>query len=384
MGKGGVPCVWLDGSLDELMAQPLHETYTILAPGFAKWWGSDARALAQAFRRLGHRVLDIDEEDYVPWRWQGVVPKAVRRLFGRVWIDEYNQAVLLQAASSSHDFVLVYKGNLLKPETVRQLRESGKPVFNFYPDVSFQDHGPNIPATLRLYDCVFTTKSYHGDRESQLFGIQRLEHVRHGFDPEVHRPIRLSPTLAKHYECDVSFVGCWSAAKEERILYLLRRSNGLSVKVFGIGWGYASSEFKQRMGRNLREGVFGDELAVVYQASKANLGILSCARSDPTVHDQTTARTFQIPATKSFLLHEDTPEVRSLFDDGEEILLFNSNEDLVDKIELALKAPELREAIRERGHERCQREPYDYSSAARSILRYFEKRANGGLASAGA
>src|SRR3982074_84264 len=93
--------------------------YAILAPGFAKWWGSDARALAQALRRLGHRVLDIDEEDYVSWRWQGTAPRVLRRLFSRVWIDDYNRAVLKQAKSSAYDFVLVFKGSLLKPETVR-------------------------------------------------------------------------------------------------------------------------------------------------------------------------------------------------------------------------------------------------------------------------
>ena len=358
--------------------------YAILAPGFAKWWGSDARALAQALRRLGHSVLDIDEEDYVPWRWQGIGPKVVRRLFGRVWIDDYNQTVLQQAASSYYDFVLVYKGNLLKPETVRHLRGSGKPVFNFYPDVSFQDHGPNIPRTLRLYDCVFTTKSYHGDREKRLFGMRKLEHVRHGFDPEVHRPLPWSSELARHYECDVSFVGCWSPEKEERILYLLRRSNGINVRVFGMGWKYACGEFKQRMGPNLRPGVFGDELAIVYGASKVNLGLLSCAKSEPTLRDQTTARTFQIPATKAFMLHEDTPEVRSFFKDGEEVLLFSSNEDLVDKIDFALKEPTLRDAIRERGYERCMREAYDYSSAAHRISSYFEKRADGHLAGVGA
>jgi spore maturation protein CgeB len=357
--------------------------YTILAPGFAKWWGSDARALAQAFRRLGHSLLDIDEEDYVPWRWQGAAPKVLRRLFRRAWIEDYNRAILQQAHSSAYDFTLVYKGNLLRPETLLRLREARKPVFNFYPDVSFQDHGSNIPACLRMYDCVFTTKSYHGDREKQTFGIRNLQHVRHGFDPEVHRPIRLSPEIARHYECDVSFVGCWSPEKEGRILYLLRRSNGISVRVFGTGWKYAASEFKQMMGANLRQGVFGDELSIVYGSSKVNLGLLSQGKSDPTLRDQTTARTFQIPATKSFVLHEDTPEVRSFFDDGKEILLFSSNEDLVEKIELALKAPEFRAAIREGGHERCQREPYDYSSAARSIVCYFEKRANGSSASKG-
>jgi spore maturation protein CgeB len=346
--------------------------YTILAPGFAKWWGSDGRALAQAFRRLGHIVLDVDEEDYIPWRWQGTVPRALRRLLNPVWINDYNQAVLNQASSSAYDFVLVFKGNSLQAETVKRLREHRKPVFNFYPDVSFKDHGLNIPAALRWYDCVFTTKLYHGKEEIQEFGIRDLQYVRHGFDPEVHRPVSISPDIAERYECDVSFVGCWSPEKEEKLLYLLNHSPEVSVKVFGLGWKYASSEFKRRLGGNLRPGTFGDELAMVYCSSRVNLGLLSCSKSDPQLRDQTTARSFQIPASGALMLHEDTPEVRTFFKDAEEVLLFSSHEDLVQKVRAVLRDAELGKAISQRGYERSIGEPYDYSSAAQSVLARFE------------
>jgi spore maturation protein CgeB len=308
----------------------------------------------------------------VSWRWQGTAPRVLRRLFSRVWIDDYNRAVLKQAKSSAYDFVLVFKGSLLKPETVRLLHESGRPVFNVYPDLSFEDHGPNIPAALQFYDCVFTTKSYHGEREIERFNIRCLEHVRHGFDPEVHRPLSLTAEMLKHYECDVSFVGCWSPKKEAQILHLLQRANGFSVKVFGLGWNYAADEFKRRLGANLRAGVFGDELAIVYRASKVNLGLLSCGVSNPTVSDQTTARSFQIPATRSLMLHEDTSEVRSFFTE-KEVLLFGSNDEMVEQIERVMKDPDLRVSVREEGHRRCLREPYDYSSAALTIVNHFER-----------
>lgn len=359
---------------EEGLREPTNGHYTVLAPAFAKWFGSDARALAQALRRLGHTVLETDEEDYVPWRWQGFAPKILRRLFGSTLVDEYNQAVIRHAANSSYDFVLVFKGKMLRAETVRHLGKFGKPIFNIYPDVSFEDHGANLPEALRYYDCVFTTKSYHGDSEKQMFGIRNLERVRHGFDPEVHRPVAVAPDRANHYGCDVSFVGCWSPEKEQKILYLLKRSNNISIKVYGIGWEHASAEFKQRMGSNLRPGVFGDELAIVYSSSKVNLGLLSSSKSQPRVRDQTTARTFQIPATKALLLHEDTPEVRSLFKDGEEILLFTDNDDMADKVNYALKESALREVICERGRARSVSEPYDYSTAASKIVRYFENR----------
>jgi spore maturation protein CgeB len=348
---------------------------TILAPGFAKWWGSDARALAQMLRRMGHNLIELDEEDFVSWRPQGFAHKAIRRLFGKVWIEDYNRTVLSQAESSSFDFVLVYKGNSLKKETVIRLREQGTPVYNFYPDVSFQDHGPYISTALQYYDCVFTTKSFHGDRERKQFHIKEFEYVRHGFDPDVHRPIQVSPNIAKHYECDVSFVGCWSPDKEGRLLTILRNRPEVLLRVYGLGWNHASDELKRKLGDNLRSGVFGDELCLVYRCSKVNLGLLSAARSDPTIRDQTTARTFQIPATESFMLHEDTVEVRKLFRADEEILLFRSDEELLAKLDYALQDSALRERMANLAYERCQRVRYDYSEAAQTIVEYFASRA---------
>lgn len=353
------------------MKHQAQNSCTILAPGFAKWRGSDGRALAQSFRRLGHNLIEIDEEDYVPWRWQGFGSKSLRRLVSRLWVDEYNRAVIQQSSASAYDFVLVFKGNHLKPETLQQLKRTGKPVFNFYPDTNFVEYGNNIPRSLGLYDCVFTTKAYHGDPEMRQFGIKDLQHVRHGFDPEVHRPIPLSAVQKTHYGSDVSFVGCWSPENEARILYILANLPDLKVCVYGLGWHHSSEDFRTRMGDNLRGGAFGDELSIVYCASLINLGLLRRAQSDQRIMDQTTARTFQIPATRSLMLHEDTPEVRTFFEDGKEILLFSSDEDLASKVDLALGNPALRESIREKGHHRCVQAPYDYGSAAERVLRYF-------------
>jgi spore maturation protein CgeB len=349
-----------------------NRLHTIYAPALAKWWGSDARALAQAFRSLGHSVLDIDDEDYFPWRPQGFAPKVMRRLFGRLWIDDYNRAVLRHASSASYDFILVFKGNWITAPTMRRLIETGKPVYNFYPDVSFEDHGANIPVCLPFYDCVFTTKTFHGSREAEKFRIRDLQHVRHGFDPEVHRPIRTSPGVALNYQCDVSFVGCWSAEKEERLLFLATQAPEIDLRVYGMGWKRASQEFKRCLGTNLRAGVFGDELALLYCNSKVNLGLLS-GSSDAALRDQTTARSFQIPASGAFMLHEDTMEIRSYFEADKEVLLFRNNEEMLEQIRRALHSPSLMETVRERAYNRCLSMPYDYSEPAISILSYFEE-----------
>lgn len=345
-----------------------NRAYTILALGFAKWRGSDPRALAQSFRVMGHSLIEIDAEDYVPWRWNGFISRVFRRLFLNALINDYNRDVLKQAKSSEFDFILVFKGMHLKAETLRILRTYGKPVYNFYPDVSFVDHGNFIPFALPYYDCVFTTKSYHGPKEVADFKIKELLYVRHGFDPEVHKPIQLSPAQIVRYGCDVSFVGCWSPEKEQLISFILNNRRHIKVLVYGIGWNYASVEFKTLLGVNLRPGIFGDELSVVYNASKINLGLLSSAAGDASMSDQTTVRTFQIPASGSFMLHENTQEVRSYFDSESEILLFKGVDDLLLKLDIALSDETLRETMKKKGYQRCVTAPYDYSNAAKVIL----------------
>ena len=114
-------------------------------------------------------------------------------------------------------------------------------------------------------------------------------------------------------------------------------------------------------------------MALVYRASKVNLGLLSRARGDASLKDLTTARTFQIPATNSFMLHEDTEEVRELFRAGEEVMLFKDGAELVERLEAVLEDDDLRVSVAERGYRRCHDEPYDYSSAARGITDYHNR-----------
>jgi hypothetical protein len=357
----------------ELMASQLEKrNYTILAPGFSKWWGSDPRALAQSFRSLGHTLIEIDAEDFISWRWSSLISRVLRRFIIKMMINEYNRAVIHQAKVSEFDFILIFKGMYLKESTLVALRSYGKPVYNFYPDVSFLDHGSYIPQVLKHYDCVFTTKSFHGQIEKQQFKIKDLIHVRHGFDKEVHRPVKLSKSQLEHYGCDVSFVGCWSPKKERLISYILTNRKNIKVLVYGIGWHYANLEFKKALGKNLRAGAFGDELAIIYNASKVNLGLLSCAAGNPDISDKTTVRTFQIPASRSVMLHEDTIEVRSYFHPEKEVMLFDSESDLLVKLDRLLSDDALREAVAFDGYQRCIEGTYGYSEAAMIILTKFQ------------
>jgi spore maturation protein CgeB len=347
----------------------MDRPYLILFLG-ADWWGSDARALAVKLRHGGHCVIDLNYEDYLPTSWSLFPLRLLRRLFRGLMARNYNHAVRRHANNPALDFILVCKGMLLAPETLGEFKRHRIPCYCFYPDVSFTDHGANITNCLPLYDCVFTTKRFHAaDRHVGPV----IQHVAHGFDPEVHRPLPISEKLQQHYACDVSFVGCWSPKKEGLITALIANQPNLSVKVWGPGWGRSNQNVRAAwQGR----GAYGDELAIIYGASRINLGLLSEAGSDTREGDAVTARTWQIPAAGGFLLHELTTELAEYFQPGSEVGTFTDGTDLPSQVERYLANDAERKSIALAGYRRCLTSDYTYAAAAQRILEYHARDSN--------
>lgn len=337
----------------------------------ADWWGSDARALAVALRQAGHGLIEVQYEDYFPLNWSSFPLKVVRRL-ARPWCAaDYNRAVLRHLGNSAIDFVLVFKGMLLHADTLAAFRLGNVPLYCFYPDVSFGAHGSNIPACLPYYDCVFTTKEFHLTDVDLRARLKEIQLVRHGFDPEVHRPLRLGAAARRQYACDVSFVGCWSPKKEQLVAALHHALPACRIRLWGPGWDRAADAVRRHWdGR----GAYGDELALIYQSSLINLGLLSEAANDTASGDQTTVRTWQVPAAGGFLLHEATPELERSLAPGQEVATFLDADDLARQVAHYLANPEQRIRIAAAGHRRCLAGPYTYAAAAETIAKYHAKR----------
>ena len=333
----------------------------------ADWWGSDARALAVALRRAGHALVEVIYEEFFPLQWSTVPLRALRRLARPWFVQNYNQAVLSHAGNPAIDFVLVFKGKLLQSSTLERFRQQGTPIYCLYPDVSFLDHGPEIWDCLPFYDCLFTTKSYHLEDAALRGRVRQMMLVSHGFDPEVHRPVALSEGRTRQYGCDVSFVGCWSPKKEALVAAIIRGCSGVSVRLWGPGWERSAHAVRSRWeGR----GAFGDELAVIYGASKINLGLVSEAGGGTKVGDLVTARTWQIPAAGGFMLHEDTVELRRYFEPQREVGVFQSASDLAGRVTYYLANADERVRMLEAGHRRCLESRDTYEAAADAILRF--------------
>jgi hypothetical protein len=337
----------------------------------ADWWGSDARAMAAELRRRGHLVMERNYEDHLPTKWRHPLLKVVRRILRGLMSRDYNRSVAELLDVQGMDFLLVFKGMLLDPGTLARFKVKGIPCYCFYPDVSFHDHGRNIPACLPLYDCVFTSKSYHIKDPWVLERARKLVFAPHGFDPKVHRPVFVGSGAESPYACDASFLGMWSPKKEGILRGLCRAMPQLNLRIWGGGWQRACRELRVRWeGR----GAFGDEASAVYGASRINLGLLSEAGTGMASGDKTTARTFQIPAAGGFMMHEDSAEAREVFRDGEEAVFFSSVEDLVAKVESYLPDEAARRRIAAAGRDAVLRVPCTYRRAVDMILSHHAGR----------
>ena len=114
--------------------------------------------------------------------------------------------------------------------------------------------------------------------------------------------------------------------------------------------------------------ITGAEYAKAIRLSSVNLGFLIERQAGASSGDLITSRTFHIPASGGFMLHERTDEARDYFVEDRECAMFGDSEEMVAKIAHYLAHPDERRTIAEAGYRRCQTSDYSIDHRARAIL----------------
>lgn len=353
------------------------KSFRILCIG-ETWSGSDARASFAALRRLGHSVHVLDENNYVSTQWQSIVAKGLRKLFKPLFVNELKRDAVKLVSQFNPDCLFVFKGNWVHPQLITFCKQRNIPSVNYYPDVSFLTHGKYIPKALPLYDRVFTTKTYGiRDMEKEL-GIQRSSFLPPGYDPELHRPVVLNADELNRYGCDVGFIGTWSPKKESLLASLKRDLPDVRLKVWGNQWERSNStELVQSI---IGTEVTGDEYAKAICGASICLGLLSEAGGGASSGDLITARTFQIPACGTFMLHERNSEVMGYFQEGKEAAFFDTPQELAEKVDYYLSHSIERQQISRAGLSRSLGDDYAIDARMRVVTHWLGEhlnRANG-------
>ena len=329
--------------------------------------GSGSRSWVDAFRRLEHNVYCVSHRLFIPRLSTCIGRALIRALRGVIFCPEYNREVLMADARFHSDLVFVYKGQLVKPRTLEELKRRGRKVVLFYPDVSFFTHGKYIPKGIAHYDHVYTTKTFGLDDLRKRLGYENASVVAHSAHPDIHRPVRISQEMMGDFGCDASFIGTWSPKKERYLAGLAQEVPGLKLKIWGSQWEKAREGVLVRAIQNSE--LTGDMYSAGITCSKINIALLSEARLGASSGDHVTARTFEIPCAGGFMLHERTDEALSYFSEGIEMACFGEPEELADKVRHYLVNDFDRTRIAEAGRKRALAEHLT-DHRAEAVLRH--------------
>jgi len=264
------------------------------------------------------------------------------------------------------DILLAFKGTAVTAATLRKLRFSGIALYNYFPDTIPSEHGNILAEAIHQYDCVFYTKKFWGANPPDGLGKRRLVFLPHGYDPEVHRIMELDARDVSELTNDVTVIASHTAHKERLLRRLLGLMPNLDLHIYGHLW--TDPPCAPELRHYIRGmALVGSQYAKAIRAARINLAITSWTGRIEV--DETTTRTFEIPACGGFMLHERTPELLELYEEGSEVAAFGSVEELASKIEYYLPRPEEREAIAHAGHVRCV-PAYSYDQRMKQILAY--------------
>lgn len=331
------------------------------------WYGSCARACCYALRRLGCNVLDLDVQTFFP-PWRSLWMRGTRRLLAPHIAKEYNDSIRDCAKTFRPDILLVFKGPLVYPSTVRDIKALGIKTYNYYPDTSAFVHSKHIPGALREYDAVFGAHKHFVSHIKRALQLKTSLHLPHGYDPDIHRPYALDEKDLSDFTCDVVFVAFHTQYKEALIDQALALAPEMNMDIRGRGWQERCASSRVRACIRGPE-LTGENYSKALIGAKIALGITSGPVGGAAQGDETTTRTFEIPACGGFMLHERTPELRDYFEEDSEVGCFNGATELVEKVKYYLELPQLRKIITEKSHSRCV-PCYSYEERMKRLLSY--------------
>jgi spore maturation protein CgeB len=219
------------------------------------------------------------------------------------------------------------------------------------------------------YDCFFAIqkREIFGDLES--LGATEFHYLPLGCDPNVHRQIELSDEDEKRFSSDASFVGAGYYNRQIFFQGLL----DLDFKIWGTDWNLASPVGRLVQEKSRR--VTPRETVKIFNGSKININLHSS-----TYHqgvnpqgDFVNPRTFEIAACQGFQVADPRSHLPELFEPDQEVVCFETIEDLREKVAYYLAHPEERECIATRGQERANRDHTYLKRVTRALELIVEK-----------
>lgn len=332
------------------------------------WQGSMPHAILLAMTRLGYSALIFDYQKYLTFPQFSInrVFNKVGYLLDKFYFEkrcmEINKRFIQHIEDFLPDLVIVVKGLHVLPESLEKVKKYGIPVVNWHCDDFFNPSYmmPFSKDAFALYDIHFSPRS-HLFEEYWRLGAKNIESLGVCVDPNSYYPIN---SAFDGFQCDVGFIGSWSKNRE----HLLKKLHMFDVHIYGSSWHRASVRFKRISKIKLMyKSVYFEDFSRAIKRSRICLNILTLEN-----RDQTNVRNFEIPACKGFQLSERSIRLTEIFKEGEEIALYEDEEELVDKIRYYLQHENERIKIAQNGYKAVIARGHTYDARCKQLISVVE------------
>jgi spore maturation protein CgeB len=302
-----------------------------------------------ALKNLGHEVEMVDCDKFADGFFsikETTKIKANAEVLSQKFLNLMGEITAAKAAEFRPDIILALAQAPLSPEAIHRLKELEIPVaFWFVEDFRTLPYWKEVASA---YDHFFTIQKDGFHPELVSAGVKDCHYLPQAAHPAVHRPLNLSFEEKKLYKADLSFMG---AAYHNRVQSFPRLLD-LDFKLWGTGWDLESPLGKRVQNSNKR--VTTDETVNIYNAAKINLNLHSSLYHygiNPD-GDFVNPRTFEIASCKGFQLLDNRSDLSNLFKVDDELVVFNSLDELKDQINFYIANPDMRREIANRSYHR--------------------------------
>ena len=274
--------------------------------------------------------------------------------------DRYNINTRLINWVENHNInvIFVIKGIMLFPKTLKLLNAKNIKLVSWSNDDMFAKHSRSkyYDKGLKYYDLVVTQKSYNCNPcELPSLGARRILFQNKAYDKFLHYPCTKDESYLSH---DVVFIGTGEKERLDSLNYLAE--NGITVNIYG--WG---NKLKSNNPNLLfhNKHLYGEEFRCAITNSKICLNFLRKVN-----RDLQTSRSVEIPACGGFMLAERTTEHLNLFKEGLEAEYFESDEELLFKVQKYLSNESIRRQIALNALKKCEGGGFSFEDRIREIF----------------
>jgi glycosyltransferase involved in cell wall biosynthesis len=315
------------------------------------WLGSNARSLREALvRHSSIELLEVNVDHYHPIG-RSLVSRIANRILNPLHLSELKTDIRAACKRFRPDCAMFYKGSEFSSEFISDL---GVPVVNYFPDCSPHAHGARLADAMGNYNLVISAKSFHPALWRDVYGYSNeCVFVPHGYDPNIH----LRKSYSTNKDLDIVLVATGRSEYHSLMIELSKKIGNLPLRVAIAGASWARMRGVLPSGWDL----VGPEVGIGYTEllSRGKVILAPVQRQilidgKPQPGDEDSARTYELPAANCFFIHRRTDFVKTIFDEETEVPMYDSPEELGEKIIHALRnSDRQRQAIASAAHRRA-------------------------------